>query len=267
MKMTLIEIVQEIMDAIDGDYVNSFSDTDESMQVASIVRSSFYDIIYRKQWPHLRKIGTLESVNDSRYPTHLKLPPRVMELEDMRYDKARVNETRLMMERCHYKEPEEFLRLLAGNNTDTDNVTEYQTTTGVRIALLTDRAPIHYTSFDDEYIVFDAFDSEKESTLRGDNTQAIYFESPEFLLQDNFVADLPNSEFRGFVEEAKSAASLRVRQVADQKAEQSAKRHSVRSAQRARKVARGNRYPDYGRKGSKGTTSYTGSSKRDKWAV
>jgi len=44
-KMTVLEIVQDILNDIDGDEVNSIDDTLESEQVAQIVKSTYDAII------------------------------------------------------------------------------------------------------------------------------------------------------------------------------------------------------------------------------
>jgi len=267
MKMTLLEMTQDILNDIDGDFVNSIADTEESLQVATICRSTFFELFNLKKWPHSKKLGKLQGLSDNNYPTYFKLPENLYHLESLRYDRSRANDTRILMEPILYKEPEEFLRLVNNYNVQSDNVTLYETLEGVKLKLYTDRPPQYYTTFDDEYIVLDAFDSAVEDTLQPDNSQAIYFFIPEFRLNDDFIPDLPMESFPYFLAEAKSTASLKVRQVEDAKAEQQAQRQSTRASQRSRRAASGTRYPDYGRRSHKGSGYSYRSNKLDKWST
>jgi len=53
MKLTLLEIVQDIMNDMDGDEVNAISDTIESQQVAQIVKTTYLEMMANRNWPHL----------------------------------------------------------------------------------------------------------------------------------------------------------------------------------------------------------------------
>jgi hypothetical protein len=254
MKQPLIEIVQTIMNDIDGDFVNSIADTEESLQVASIVRTTFYELFNRKQWAHSKTINKLQGLSNSEYPTYLKLPENLYHLDELTYDKSRLNDTRLLLQTVKWREPEHFLRLTNEFNVQNDNVEVKQTLNGVTLKIMNDRPPRYYTTFDDQHLVLDSYDSEVDSVLQSDKTQAIYYEIPDFLMEDTFIPKLPLEAFPYLIAEATSAASLKVRQMEDAKAEQQAKRQSVRASQRSRRAASGTRYPDYGRRSGKGAT-------------
>ena len=44
-KMTLLEITQDIMSDMDSDNVNSINDSVEALQVAQVVKTTYYNII------------------------------------------------------------------------------------------------------------------------------------------------------------------------------------------------------------------------------
>ena len=260
-------MTQDILNDIDGDFVNSIADTEESLQVATIIRTTFFEQFSLKDWKTSKKLAKLQSLNDNEYPTYLKLPENLYRLSSLRYDKSLKDDTRLLIEKVRYVEPDEFLRLTNAYNIQNDAVSLYKSLEGVDLKIYTDRAPQYYTTFDDEYLVLDSFDSEVNDTLIGDKTQAIYYEIPTFRLNDDFVPDIPVEVFPQFLAEAKSSASLKVRQVEDPKAEQQSKRQSIRNSQRSRRAAGGTRYPDYGRRGHKGDQYFYNTVKRDKWSV
>lgn len=260
-------MTQDILNDMDSDLVNSIADTDEALQVANIIRTTFYELFTLKRWPHSKKVDTLQSVNDSEFPTYLKLPENLIHLHSVTYDKSLKDDKRLLQETVKWREPEAFLRLTNAFNIQNDNVEVRKTIEGVTLKVMNDRAPQYYTTFDDEYLVFDSYDIEVEDTLRGDKTQAICTFTPDFRMIDTFVPDMPTEAFPYLLAEAKSTASLKIRQVADEKAEQQSRRQSIRASQRARRAASGMRYPDYGRRGRKGSTNYYNTKNRQDWST
>src|SRR3546814_20541284 len=71
-KKTLLEITQDILSDIDGDEVNSIDDTIESARVASIVRSTYESLMSHRNWPHNRKLITVEDSGSEAIPTDRK---------------------------------------------------------------------------------------------------------------------------------------------------------------------------------------------------
>lgn len=263
MKMTLLSMVQKILNDMDGDEVNSISDTQEATQVAEIVETVYYQIITSKDWTHLKKIKPLDSVSDSNYPNYLKITEDTSRIDFIMYDRAKVGETQLKYRPVNYLYPDEFILRQNRLNNDNDNVVTITDYDGAKYNIYNDRAPEFYTSFDDEYIVFDAYDSTKESTVQGTNSQAKIYEIPSFSQADGFIADLPAESFAYFLAECTAAASYKLRQELDQKAEQKAARMSAIASQRGRRASKRGRYPDFGRHTGKAGT-YNRSSLIDK---
>src|SRR5690554_8088400 len=85
MKKTLLQLVQDILSASDGDEVNSIFDTVESTQVANIVRTTYEAMMTNRSWPHLEKLVTLPPSFDPGRPTHLYLPDNVKTLLSLNY--------------------------------------------------------------------------------------------------------------------------------------------------------------------------------------
>ena len=61
MQKTLLQIVQSILDEMDADNVNSIGDTIESIQVASIVRDCYEELLSNRNWPHMKQLIQLEA--------------------------------------------------------------------------------------------------------------------------------------------------------------------------------------------------------------
>lgn len=250
-KRTLLDMVQEILNDLDSDEVESIDDTTESEQVVSILKSTYYAMMSSRDWPHLRRSIQITGLGNTSRPTHMKLQDGIKELCFINYNKVKNGETRKRYEEIEYLQPDHFLHKTNQRNNDDSDTVAVTDTGGIEILIKNDVPPQYYTSFDDKYLVFDSYDSAVESTLQESKIQAMAYVMPEWNSSDTFIPDLPENAFTALVEEAKSRASFRLKQVADQKAEQEAGRQSRWLARKARRVAGGIQYPNYGRIGRK----------------
>lgn len=252
MKMTLLEIVQDILSDMDSDEVNSISDTAESEQVAQIVKSTYYAQMNTRNWPHTRKLINLEASGSDALPTHATLRDPVKELISVRYNCVRATETKRVYRDIKYKDPDDFLRITNRRNSDESNIDIIIDPTGVELLIRNDLAPTYLTSFDDQTIVFDSYDKEVDDTIQTSKVQAMGYVIPDWLAEDDFVPDLPDEAFTALLEEAKSRAMFKLKQTADSKAEQESRRQQNWLSRKAWRVAGGVKYPDYGRGRGKG---------------
>ena len=247
-KMTLLDMVQDILSDMDDDEVNDISDTPSSLQVAQIIRSSFYDILDSKtSWPHLQTLMSLDSSADIEKPTHMRLPENIKELEFIKYNKRKLGDTKNLYQDLKYCYPDEFLERTNNYNTDESNVIQVTDYSGVNIAIKTDQAPTYWTSFDDNWIVCNSYDSAVDSTLQNEKTQCVATRSPAWVVSNTAVPDLPDEAFSRLLAEAKAACFIRLKQMSDPKAEQQAVRQRNAMSRRSWQAAGGIRMPNYGR--------------------
>lgn len=246
-KLTLLDMVQSILNDMDGDQVNSIDDTFESEQVAVIVRDTFRAMIDNRNWPHLKQLVQLTSSGLSSRPTHVTVPENVKELLTLNYNKVRIGETRKSYSEVKWMEPDDFLRLVNGRNNDEPNVDVISDSSGVELLIINDFPPSRYTSFDDETIVMDSYDNLVETTIQESKIQARAVVSPTWSHSDTFIPDLPEEAFTALLEKAKARAMLKLKQVRDVDAEQESARQQRWLSRKAFKVKGGVKYDNYGR--------------------
>lgn len=244
-------MTQDILSDMNSDEVSSITDTLESMQVAQIIKSTYEDMMSRKNWDHLRKLTQLDSSATTDRPTHMKVEENIKEVVSLNYNKQKASQTSSRWDSVTYMQPDDFLRHVNGRNADLDTVDEIEDVTGVNLLIKNNTAPTYYTSFDDEYIVFDSYDSEVDSTLQSSKTQLLAYVLPTFTLSDAFVPDLPAEMFSVLLADAKSACFSRIKQMPDGKAEQQSRKGMSWASQRSFQVAGGWNFPNYGRQGKK----------------
>lgn len=251
MKKSILDMTQDILSDMNADEVNNINATFESMQVAQIIKSVYEEMMGRKNWPHLQKLLKLDSSLSVDRPTHMKVKEEIKEVVCVSYDKHKTTQTAPRWQEVEYLYPDEFLVKTNNRNTDNTNTIEIEDVSGVKLLIKTDKAPTYFTSFDDENIIFDSYDSEIETTLQSSKTQVLAYVNPVFSLTDTFVPDLPSELFPALLAEAKSVCFARIKQAPDEKAEQQSRRSMGWASRKAWQIEGGWRFPNYGRRGKK----------------
>jgi hypothetical protein len=248
MKSTLIEIVTDILSDMDGDYVSSINDTDEAMQVAQIVKSTYQAMMSNRNWPHTARVISLVPYSDSDLPTHMTIQSEIKELISIYYDKSRSVDERIDYRQVRYIDPDAFLRNSNARNSTDTNCLLVTDPSGVKLLIMSNKAPEYFTSFNDNDIVFDSYDIGVDTSLQASKMQARAYVIPPFELVDDHVPDLPDEAFAALIEEAKSKAQFKLHQTQDIKAEQEASRQQRWLSRKSWKAHEKDIYPyDYGR--------------------
>lgn len=222
-KMSLLDMVQDIMSDMDSDEVNSIEDTSESLQVATIVKNAYKALMSSREWSHLEKLIKLESSLSTDRPTHMKMPENVKRINFINYNISDDGGV-------EYKQilgvlPDEFLKKTNQRDSSKDDVqVAIDPDSDVEFLIFNDTHPTMWTSFNDEYIVFDAFNSDVESTLQTSKCQVSAYVYPDFLMEDDFVPDLPAEAFPALLSKARSQAMYWLKQMTDPISEAERKR-------------------------------------------
>lgn len=249
-RMTLIEMTQDILNDLSDDEVNSINDTAKSLQIANIIRSTYFSIIDGKYFPHLYKVFQLEGLANPNKPNYMKIPSSIANIDWVKYNKRTSVDIKEKFEKITYKTPSEFIDIVDARDSSASNIQLVQDFNGVILNIFTDRAPTYYTSFDDEYLIFDSFDIGVDSTMHASKTSSYGRGEIDFVMSDTFIPDLPTQMFSYLLNEAKSTAFSISKQALNPKIENNAKTQRYRMSQQAwkNKDTKGITYPNYGRK-------------------
>jgi len=259
-KLTHLSMVQDILNDMDSDEVNSVSDTVESQQVGQVIETTFFELMANKIWPHLRSLFRLDGLGNIAQPTHMKLPENVRNLDNIvsiKYNQRRLTDTKDKILPVHFRSMEAFLTLTNGYDSSEATVQTVIDTGGATIYIKNDRPPEFWTSFDDEHIIFNSFDSEVDTTLQSSKSQLVGYREVTFSQNDEFIADLPSKYFPMFLAEAKSVCFNALKQLVNEKAEQQTTRQKRYLSQQGWKANAQNRYPNYGRQPVGGRAAIT----------
>jgi hypothetical protein len=198
MRYTLIEMVQRILAAMDSDEVNSITDTAESVQVALLIEGCFYDLIAEANLPPVGTFFELTASGDNEKPTLMTVPKEVMSCEWVKYDKQESGDTYEDWTELKFMPIEKFMsRINAYRSREASTVgaMDQVISTGEGSYTATfmyrnDKQPDVYTTFDDETLIFDSYDSTLDTTLQATKTQCWGSVIPVFTQTDAFQPDL-----------------------------------------------------------------------------
>lgn len=236
MKLTLLEMVQEILPDIDGDEVNSIGDTEEATQIAGIIRQTYFNLVAERVLPEHKELTTLDSIADSTRPCYLKLPEDVDQIYRVEYNVADTD-GEWSFRHIEWKEPLEFLDLIKTRDLNDSNTTSMLDINGLTtIIIRSNKHPTFYTSFDDEHLVFDSYKSTVDTTLNASKTRAYVSKEPQFTLEDSFTPDLNNKKFRLLVNEAKSLVMATIPKTVNPVVERNARKQRTRTQDDTRRT-------------------------------
>lgn len=252
MKYTLIELTQRILESMDSDEVSSIDDTVESLAVANIIKECYFDIVSKLDLPEKESIFQLTASGDNTKPVLMYLPTNVLDLQRIKYNSNTVADPNWYD--LVYLSWDDYLAMQNGlttadSNVDSMTITEDGQTFTFKYK--TDTVPYYYSSFNDNTLLFDSFDSAVNSTLVGAKTMCFGSIEAEFSLTDNYVPDLDARQFQLLLQAAKAQTFVELKQVENPKAERKERKNEI-VAQRTKhavdKRTGSQTYRRYGRK-------------------
>lgn len=85
MKMSLLEMTQGILSALNSDQVNSIGDSPESLQVAECLKTTYYSMLGRYDMPEHNQLFNLDPSGNTQQPVLMFVPEGVTRIETIDY--------------------------------------------------------------------------------------------------------------------------------------------------------------------------------------
>ena len=249
MKMSLLDLTQNILSALSSDNVNSYTDTVESQQVAEIIRTVYFNVIARAGLPDQNKLFQLDASTDASLPVLMYRPDNVDKIEWIKYYDAgtlleessdRIHDLNLDLTLNADDTPaapsykyvkiisiKNFIDMINKFNVNEDEVKAYTFQEGgnsFNLLYRNDITPQYCTVIQNYYILFDSYDNSLDTTLQASKTMCFGQTIPVFLMQDDFIPVMDDEQFPLLLSEAKSLAFLELKQTVHSKAEQETRR-------------------------------------------
>lgn len=243
-KMTLLEMTQDILNDLDSDDVNDITDTVESEQVAQVLKSTYYAIVDEFQLPSKRILFKMDATT-SATPTKMTIPDGIISIDQISYKISTTADPTVRYSSVEYIEPDDMLNLMYQRNADSSNVDVI--TDGIDYFVLNDAFPTYWTSFDDDSIIFDSYNSDEDSFLQQSKTTCYGESTGSWTHTNAAIPDLPENLFSLLLSEAKSRCFLNFKQLPNSKEEQYARRQRIAARKNKWKTNGGIKTNNYGR--------------------
>ncbi len=228
MKYTLLELTQAVLSSMDSDEINSINDTVESQQVVEVIKTVYDDIISRSDLTTNKTIFNLTASTNPLQPIVMSKPEDIERIEWIKYDTRALGDTTPNWTNLTYLPPVDFIDYMHSGNLEGTEIETFEYTNGAFVMTFTfrnDTAPHYYTSFDDNSIFFDSYDSEIDTTLQSSKSLCYGLKVTAFEKTDDFTPELQPQQFALLLHESKSLAWAELKQAGHEKAEQSARRN------------------------------------------
>tara|TARA_R110001592_G_scaffold255311_1_gene518837 strand:- start:159 stop:908 length:750 start_codon:yes stop_codon:yes gene_type:complete len=194
MKLTLLEIVQDMLTATDSENVTSVGHSEDAGMCVNIANREFERLISKFRWRHTRAFSKLEVTSVANEMT-LATNAVAIKPDSVYYSDARIE----------FMDEEDFLAFTITRNTSETNIIDSN-----NIKIYNDRDPQFYTSFNDETLVFDAIPN--GSGLVKANTDCIIYNHPTSRLTlDGEYFDLPKQAFSALAQRCIARAVLEIK--------------------------------------------------------
>lgn len=254
MAYTLLDIVQTVLSSVEGDEVNSITETTEAVQVALIVKRSFYNIATRADLPEHSGLFNL-TASDASTPVVMYKPDTVSSINWLKYDKQTLENPELNLTELTPLSLTSFLDLMYKQDPSADDIDTFTLTVNgsdsFDVLYKTTTGPTYYTTIDDSTILFDAIDTEVDTYLRSSKTLAYGELEQTFLLSDDFIPNLDENQFNLLINESIALAAVELKQQVNPKVEAALRRDWIALSRKKNNiplVTDLQRLPDYGRK-------------------
>jgi archaellum component FlaF (FlaF/FlaG flagellin family) len=250
MQLTLLEVVQQYLDATSGFYVDSIFDNDESQQVANVAERIYFEMV--QEFPNLlfvQKDVTLDAVSDVTKPNFLLIPEAVQNIKDseLYYNISETGD--LQYKALKYCSPLEFMSITAqysSKDTSVDVITGFD---NQKLPVINDEWPSYFTSFDGKYIVTNAYNSEYDTTMQASKTRVLVTQIPVFLQQDAFLIPIPQHLSTTYLAMVLSECFNLIYQQPNAMLNQKARKLRIRMQQTSQVLGSGGRAkPSYGKR-------------------
>lgn len=221
-KRTLLEMIQEVSDAVDGDEISALNETVEADQLQNLIINTLEDLVTRQDWEFLKdKLLQLES---SSTVISLGIPATISKLQTVQY----ISTSDSKLKTLHYIDPVRYLQIMQ-QATSGEAGTVDVVVNGITLVARNNKDPRWWTILEDVVFV-DSFDVSRD-TSGVVGTQSAVLATKYFDFTGNtvgtWVAPLPEKMFGLWLQESIAEASVKLRQVEDPREERKARRQFV----------------------------------------
>ncbi len=245
-KLTLLEIVQSVLNATGGDEVNDVSASAESESVALVAKEVYEQLMSDSDWPHLNVVTELDGVSDVLRPMILRVPDNLAEIDDIKYDITKITDPNTKIKDIRFLESYDFLSMVHSRNTSQANINTYSIN-NVPLFIINDKAPSFWTTFDDEVIIFDSYDSSEDTTLQASKSIVLAKKEATWTASNTFVPDLPSKNFPQYLARVKAKYFAYDKETNSPLDLEEANRGKNRQKRRPSRTEETIRRPNYGR--------------------
>lgn len=248
MAKTILTLVQKIADATDSDEIDELDETIESIKIAGILEDTYEEVINRRQWEFIKdRLLPLEARQGSDPINLLRIPENVSRIDDLKF----YGSTSTKPNTLTYLKPLDFINFTMQRNPELDIVDSIPNADGIVLFIANDIPPVHYTSFSETTVTFDAYETIRgNGNLVADSVILAHVLPTVDFTDPTATLPIPKRMETLILNEAIATANYRLRQTRDPRSERIANRQHKQLKQLEPKTQNDRAVRRYGRRTS-----------------
>ena len=251
-KRTILELVQDVGASIGSDEIDELDETQEATDILTLLKVAFTAVINRRDWEFMKNRVRQLDVRDGgdTQINRLALPSDAARIDDLllKYKTSDDGDS-VEYQTLQYMSPVDFIEYVLLPNSEDDAVDTILNSDNVPMLIYNDRSPSYFTSFDEEYIWFDAYNSAQETGNSAERTMCICTVYPEVDWEEGGdTLPVPESMETLVYNEALVLCAARLRQTNDPYAALDAARQYNKLRESEARVKRDQPEINYGRR-------------------
>lgn len=201
---TMLDMINSTLIDMGRPAVETMGGSVDAQRVEQVYKQVYRSLLSRKLWPYRQEVGTLHNSGDATKPTVMMIPDNIERVDVVMYGYEGKRE-------IDFVEPDVFLSLHQGDGT---NKVRVAVSTSGSVYVNNDGPPSMWTSFDDKAVVFNAYDSSKETTMNSSNCMIIGHSIPSWPTSAEDRLDIPTRHFGMYDSLARAACHEKIRKEA-----------------------------------------------------
>jgi hypothetical protein len=250
-KRTILKLVQDLGAGIDSDEIDALDETIEVTDITTILSQTLKEVLDRKTWEFMKdKVRQLDDrEGGSAQLNTLLIPDDVNRISCLRYKDGNTGKFGDLI----YLTACEFLDMVQTRDGTLPEVVEIVNADGVTLNTFSDRVPVHWTSFDEVTITFDAYDiSQGDGNIAADSVIIADVVPVTDFTDPTAVLNIPERMESLVFNEALSTCNYRLRQTADPRTDRLARRQHISLRENEHVTKKDTTEKTYGRRSRSG---------------
>lgn len=195
-KKTLLQLAQQASTLCKADPLTDILSDDFGITFTEIVEIVYEQMTVKYDIAAHWELTELDALSDLTKPNYMAIPSGTKDVSWIKYNiQTAADAGRNIWKNIPYCSPEEFIDRTESRDNTKAEVIVVEDFDGGDLHIYNDRAPSYWTTFEDNYVIFDSYNSAEDTTLQATKSQVYALREPVFVQDNAHILNLPDNLF------------------------------------------------------------------------